>query len=164
MSTSRHIRVVASLVGRVDDHGSSMKRKRKARGEHGEAKRAKIETNINDKPTWPLLRYYYPNVSTLRQYLAAKLSKTSKKRCRTSLRYGHDVRRDDVAEVDEALLKLLDETVVGSFTGTESLDLDVIDRDITVFTQQLSDTTATITATQGALKQSEVGQMFFFVD
>ena len=54
-------------------------------------------------------------------------------------------------------MKLLDETVVGSFGKGEDVEIETIERDITVFTQQLSDSTTTISPTQGALKQAEVG-------
>lgn len=134
-----------------------MKRKRKARGDQLPSKRSKIDTQPHDQPAWPLLRYYYPNVSTLRQYLAARLSKTSKKRCRTLLRYGQNAPDGMVVNEDQCLVKLLDEIVVGSFTSTESVGLEAIEKDITVFTQQLSDPSITISPTQGALKQSEVG-------
>lgn len=134
-----------------------MKRKRKHHGDPRSAKKAKIDAQGQGKPTWPLLRYYYPNVSTLRQYLAARLSKTSRKRARALLCYGASNKRDDGNSVDEDLVQLLDETVVGSFNSTETIDLDAIGKDITVFTQQLSDSTTTISPTQGALKQSEVG-------
>lgn len=134
-----------------------MKRKRKHHADLRSVKRAKISGSPLDSPTWSLIRHHYSNVSSLRQYLAAKLSRTSKKRCRTILRYGQSAKSDDAANGDEALVRLLDHTVVGSFDGTESIDLDAIERDITVFTQQLSDSTTTFSPTQGVLKQSEVG-------
>lgn len=74
------------------------------------------------------------------------------------MRYGQDNTRDDDIEVDDALVRLLDETIVGTFSSTETVELDAIERDITVFTQQLSDSTTAISPTQGALKQSEVGR------
>ena len=134
-----------------------MKRKRKHHGEQPSSKRAKPDARSHESPAWPLLCHYYPNVSTLRQYLAAKLSKTSRKRCRTILRYGKNIDSSDSHDEAAPLVQLLDGTIVGSFTGTESIDLDTIDRDMTVFTQQLSDSTISISSTQGPLKQSEVG-------
>lgn len=137
-----------------------MKRKRRSHSERQATKKVKTEpTGSQDRPTWPLLRYYYPEVTTLRRYLAAKLSKTSKKRSRALLHYGQPASSNDAAQ-DVALTHLLDSTVVGSFTTTEGLDLDAIERDLTVYTQQVSDSTTAISATQGVLKQSEVGLVF----
>lgn len=141
-----------------------MKRKRKHDGGQRAAKRAKTDAKAHDPPTWPLLRYYYPNVSTLRHYLAARLSKTLRKRGRALLRYGNSRKHDDSAVVDEAVVKLLDETIIGSFNGTEAVDVDAIEKDITVFTQQLSDSSSTITPTQGVFKQSEVGRVYYLFD
>lgn len=136
-----------------------MKRKRRQRVRQEASKRPKTGSSQQDNPSWPLLRYYYPHVSTLRQHLAAKLSKTSKKRCRALLRFGQRAEPKDGDCADDALTRLLDETVVGSFHRSESIDLDAIQRDITVFTQQVSDSTTEISPTQGVLKQSEVGVM-----
>lgn len=133
-----------------------MKRKRGPRADHHASKRAKVDPQSQDQPTWPLLRCYYPNVSTLRQYLASKLAKTSKKRSRVLSRYGRDTLDGVDGSADAALSRLLDKTVVGSFAAAQSVDLDAIEKDISVFTQQLSDSTTSISPTQGALKQSEV--------
>lgn len=139
----------------------TMKRKRRSHADQRQAKKAKLEdTRPQDRPTWPLLRYYYPQVSSLRTYLAAKLSNTSKRRCRILLRYGRVGATDNSAS-DDALVHLLDNTVVGSFKTSAALDLNAIERDITVYTQQLSNPTTTIGPTQGALEQSEVGVVQF---
>lgn len=161
-----YARAKASRVAPTSPFGASrepvrinntMKRKRKSHREQREAKRKQTADHAtSDRPTWPLLRYYYPVVSTLRQYLASRLSQTSKKRCRGLLRYGTSRNGDLDGEVDQALLKLLDGTVVGSSHLSKVNDGDDIEKDLTVFTQQVSDLSITISSTQGALKQSEV--------
>lgn len=132
-----------------------MKRKRKPKHDHEVSKRRKVDSGAVDQSTWPLLRQYYPKVLTLRQHLASRLSKTSKKRQRKLSHYGVT---QDPGDVDESLVNLLDHTIIGTFNHIEIADVDAIDRDITVFTQQLSESTATISPTQSAFKQSEVGQ------
>ena len=59
--------------------------------------------------------------------------------------------------MDPNVVKLLDEIVVGTSSQAEVIDYNSIDKDILLFTQQLSGCSATITPTQGALKQYEVG-------
>lgn len=133
-----------------------MKRKRKNHRDQRVDKRQKVDHHVNGQPTWALLRYYYPKVLTLRYYLVSTLSK-SKKRQRKVLHYGLDSDRSATTDSDATVAKLLDSTVIGSPNQTEVPDLESIDKDITLFTQQLSESTATISPTQGALKQSEVG-------
>ena len=94
---------------------------------------------------------------TLRDYLVSKLSKSSKKRQRKLLRYGRNCTGGVEANSDASVAQLLDSTVVGSFNHAEIRDVESIDKDITIFTQQLSESDATISPTQGALQQSEVG-------
>jgi telomerase reverse transcriptase len=131
-----------------------MKRKRKTRRGSGVEKRQKLDTPASDPAAWPLLRQYYPEVITLRQYLASKQTKLSKRRRRAILHYGEDDKDGQV--LDEQVLSLLDHTAVGAFKDVRMTSAEDIDKDITIFTQQVS-TASTITPTQGALKQSEVG-------
>lgn len=130
-----------------------MKRKRKSNSDDREAKRRKNETELKDPPTWPLLRQYYPQVLTLRQHLASKLSN---KRRRKVLQYGHNARDVPDSDADTAVATLLDNTVVGCHKGPIPSKDEPFDRDLTVFTQQLSNSTAARSSTQLALNQSEV--------
>ena len=136
-----------------------MKRKRKnaPSTDGAAAKRAKNNHGATLQATTPLLRQFYTQVLTLRQYLAARLAKHSKKRRRKVLQYG--VRQDGDEEdlTEQTVDRLLDTTVVGVLNGIHESDMDTIEIDITVFTQQISDSTITISPTQGSLKQSEVG-------
>ncbi|KAK3075702.1 Telomerase reverse transcriptase [Teratosphaeriaceae sp. CCFEE 6253] len=132
-----------------------MKRKRTTRAAERAAKRLKVEATSLTSPTSPtaaLLRQYYPHVLSLRGYLASRLSKCSKKRYKAVLRYGeagHDVVADD------SVVDLLDHTLVGFFGHGSIVNLESIDHDITLFTQQLSEANTTLSPTQGAFQQSE---------
>ncbi|KAK4951839.1 Telomerase reverse transcriptase [Elasticomyces elasticus] len=128
-----------------------MKRKRRAPRLETAVKRSKIEANVLP-PTAALLRQYYPHVSSLRAYLAARLAKGSKQRSRELLRYGNSTHG---ADVDTAVVRLLDQTIVGSFDQCSPGDYESIDHDITLFTQQLTEGTDLLGPTQGAFKQSE---------
>lgn len=132
-----------------------MKRKRRALRVEEASKRPKLDCKGADQPDWGLLKQYYTTVSTLRHYLAARLTKVSKRRRRELLQYGR--RQDGDAAGTDHLSVLLDTIVVGAFKDDHPIDAVDIDKDITVFTQQVADASADITPTQGALKQSEVG-------
>ena len=136
-----------------------MKRKRKSAplATAVAAKKAKIDHNENPPATTPLLQQFYSQVLTLRQYLVARLSKDSKKRRRKVLQYGvgQDGYSGDLTE--QAVVRLLDTTLVGVLIDISVTDVTTVDQDISVFTQQVSDSTAFMSPTQGSLKQSEVG-------
>ena len=153
-SASRNIQDTSSCRATKHHHtfACDMKRKRKPHAEVRANKRHKAKY-INSFPTKPLLLQYYPHVLTLRHYLASKLSKSSKKRQKRLLHYGN------ANDADQRLVTLLDKTIIGSFGGAELVEAVSIDKDLTVFTQQLSESSATITPTQGALEQSEVGSI-----
>lgn len=133
-----------------------MKRKRKTSRDQRADKRQKTENSTNGQATWPLLRHFYPKVLTLRQYLVWALSK-SKKRQKKLLHYGTDSHGSQTASSNPDVVKLLDTTVIGTSSQAEVIDSEAIDREILIFTQQLSACSATITPTQGAMKQFEVG-------
>jgi len=135
-----------------------MKRKRKRHVTERIVKKQKLNCKVGSEATLPLLRQYYPQVLTLRDYLTSRLSKASKKRRRKVLHHGLQLSNWDGSSTDLAVLRLLDTTVVGAFNSASTVDLESIDKDISIFTQQLSDTTTSISPTQGALKQSEVGR------
>ena len=134
-----------------------MKRKRKSHSDQRAAKRHKTEDGPKEGPTWPLLRQYYPEVLTLRNYLASKLCNVSRNSRKKILRYGIKEFEDSNAPFDPAVTQLLDTTVVGSFKRVDVPELDeTIEKDILVFTQQVSESSASISPTLGAFKQSEV--------
>jgi telomerase reverse transcriptase len=85
---------------------------------------------------------------TLRQYLA---SRSSKKRRKKLQLYG----RDASAGGDADVCRLLDSTIVGSFAPVHVCDESLIENDITIFTQQLSGSTA-VSHSPGGLQQPEV--------
>lgn len=135
-----------------------MKRKRRSQSEENAQKARKIQGSSHEHPTVLLLRQYYPKVLSLRHYLASKASKSSKKLQKRLLSYDVDCGASHTSPCVSSLAHLLDNTFVGSFERALKSDDEDIDRDISVFTQQLSESTSTVTPTQGALKQSEVGQ------
>jgi len=128
---------------------------RKTRPTECALKRARVEASSSALPTVTLLRHYYPHVLTLREYLASRLSNGSKKRSRRLLRYGSS---DDNSEADESVVNLLDNIYVGCFDHCNVADYERIEGDISVFTQQVEQSDATISLTQGAFQQSEVGR------
>ena len=132
-----------------------MKRKRKNHSEQREAKRPKRDAVSTDPPTWLLLRQYYAQVVTLRQYLASRLSSKRRKKV---LQYGLDLSNATERGSDPSVAALLDNIVVGSFKHVESSSIDLFDKDLTVFTQQLSNSTAATNQTQVVLNQSDVGR------
>ena len=134
-----------------------MKRKRKSHSDQREAKRRTNASETKDPPTWPLLHQYYPQVVPLRQYLASRLSGKRRKKV---LQYDLNAPKAVETQSDSAVTALLDNVVVGSFKHVETTNIDPFDKDLTVFTQQLSNSTAATSSTQGALNQSEVGIPF----
>lgn len=127
-----------------------MKRKRQSREAQRVKKRAKTENDPFRRPTHALLRQYYPEVVSLRQYLASRLSK---KRRRRLQQYGRDATTSDVT----AISHLLDNVLVGTFKHVQVDDSSFLDEDITLFTQQVSDADTGLHLTPGHFKQSEVG-------
>jgi hypothetical protein len=132
-----------------------MKRKRKTQRDSRVNKRQKVDSAQTGPPTWPLLRQYYPKVLTLRHFLVASLKTASKRRRRDLLNYGN--KTNDHC-YDSEVVAILDRTVVGTFDNTTNGAQEDLNKDITIFTQQLSEhSLSTISPTQGAFKQAEVG-------
>lgn len=134
-----------------------MKRKRPGCSDpDGRGKRNRPEPDQGQTPDRALLRQYYASVSTLRHYLASRLTKASHRRRREILRYGRA--GAGIEDHNEDLASLLDNTTVGTSShGDPCPDVD-LDKDIMIFTQQVANSTVDITPTQGAHKQSEVGR------
>lgn len=131
-----------------------MKRKRKAARDGRAEKRVKLDGIPNAQAAWPLLQRYYTKVVTLRHYLISRLS-SSKRRQRRLLHYGTDDHAS-LTPADPAVVQLLDNIAVGTAEDIEPIDAETIDKDITLFTQQLSKCSPSISLTQGAFKQDEV--------
>ncbi|KXT00977.1 hypothetical protein AC578_8192 [Pseudocercospora eumusae] len=126
-----------------------MKRKRQSRQAQRANKRVKTEDGSSRRPTNALLQQYYPEVVTLRQYLASRLSK---KRRRRLQQYGRDITTPGVTAVSH----LLDSVLVGAFKHVQLDESSFLDEDITIFTQQVSDADASLHLTPGHFKQSEI--------
>ncbi|KAM3414559.1 Telomerase reverse transcriptase [Cercospora zeina] len=126
-----------------------MKRKRASRAGQRANKKQKLLAQSAERPSHALLEQYYPEVVTLRQYLASRLPK---KRRRILQHYGRDVD----GEKDDALAHLLDTTLVGSFKHVQVDDSSFVDDDISLFTQQISETSTAPSSTPGKLKQPEI--------
>jgi hypothetical protein len=141
-----------------------MKRKRKAPRVDRVEKRQKMNGDGNGQHPWALLRQYYPNVGTLRHYLISRLRRTSKNRAKRVLQYGVDDHfgsfREVRSEAEKEVIRLLDGVAVGTFSRARQDDVEPdLDKDIGIFTQQVSDSISSIGPTQGALKQNEVGRL-----
>ena len=132
-----------------------MKRKRVSKASNHLDKRRRVDGTGSQQrcvhPMVPLLKQYYHEVLTLRHYLTSRLPKTSKKRRRRLMRY------ETEPDQDHAVTSMLDTILVGTTKYVSNEELDKLDNDITVFTQQLSDSDITIGASTGRLKQAEVG-------
>lgn len=131
-----------------------MKRKREDHSDDRATKRQKNVGQSKEPPTWPLLRQYYPQLTTLRLYLASKLSGKRRKKV---LQYGLKAPNESHSEGEIGVTSLLDDTVVGSFQHQATTNVDLFDKDLTVFTQKLSNSTAATTSSPNRLNQSEVG-------
>lgn len=130
-----------------------MKRKRGSRSTQIPVKKQCLEGGKTpEHSTVPLLDHYYHQVHTLRRYLVSRLPKTSKKRRRRLLHFGTE------PDHDRDIAALLDAVLVGTTKHVSINDLDTtLDNDISVFTQQLSDSDITLSSSPGRLKQAEVG-------
>jgi len=137
-----------------------MKRKRKNHEAAVSNKRVRITSSSRAPPTVALLSQYYSRVSTLRAYLCSQLS-GSKRRVRAVAQYGRNNRgfaHPDSVDHDIGVARLLDTTLVGVSGTAQTEDFENVDKEIATYTQQISeDSTIEISATQGALQQSEVG-------
>lgn len=131
-----------------------MKRKRNARDREPSVKRQKVE--LDPRSPVEVLKQYYPRVTTLRTYLASRLPKSARKRRKKLLYCASEHPQDASTCADPALAELLDTMIVGSFEPGSLRHHGDIDKDISVFTQQLSDTSTATTLTQGTPKQAEV--------
>ena len=135
-----------------------MKRKRGKQADSGcRHKRSRIAEECGPHITAnPVLRLYYPKVSTLRDHLASKLAKASKSRRRILANCGRSGEADD----ESGIGKLLDSILVGTFVAQHEdhdRSLPSQDQEFSIFSQQLSESTERSTASGSALSQSEVG-------
>jgi telomerase reverse transcriptase len=133
------------------------KRKRKTHTERTSVKRQR--TGDNKQPSVVLLlQQYYHEVHSLRTYLVSRLPKSSKKRRRRLLRYGLQPAQDESILVDDGTAQLLDHIQVGISRHIEDREeLEQLDEDISVFTQQMSETDILVSPHTRQLRQSEVG-------
>lgn len=131
-------------------------RKRKSHSAGGSVKRQR--TGDNKQPSIvPLLQQFYREVHTLRTYLVSRLPKSSKKRRRRLLNYGVQPAQDESILVDEGTVHLLDTIQVGTAQPVPTQELEQIEQDISVFTQQVSEADISLSPSAGHLRQSEVG-------
>ena len=137
------------------------KRKRKSHTARTSIKRQR--TGDNKQPSVvPLLQQYYHEVHSLRTYLVSRLPKSSKKRRRRLLRYGLQPAQDESILVDDGTVQLLDHIQVGTSRHMENREeLEQLDEDISVFTQQMSETDILVSPRTRQLRQSEVGSTYY---
>lgn len=133
-----------------------MKRKRKSHSADGSAKRQRCDGN-RQPPIVPLLEQYHHEVHSLRTYLVSRLPKSAKKRRRRLLHYGVQPLQDETVLVNDRTAQLLDTTLVGTSKHISTKELEQFDQDISLFTQQVTESDISLTPSAGHLKQSEVG-------
>jgi len=133
------------------------KRKRQSRDAQSSAKRQRTGDNKQSLIV-PLLQQYYHEVQSLRNYLVSRLPKSSKKRRRRLLHYGLQSAQDESILVNDGTAQLLDKIQVGTskHVGNRG-ELEQLDEEISVFTQQVSETDISVSPRTRQLKQSEVG-------
>jgi hypothetical protein len=133
--------------------------KRKRQPLKADASMKRQRTGDNKQPAIvPLLQQYYHDVQSLRNYLVSRLPKSSKKRRRRLLHYGLQSAQDESILVDDGTAQLLDKIQVGTpkhFGNRE--ELEQLGEEISVFTQQVSETDISISPRTRQLRQSEVG-------
>lgn len=133
-----------------------MKRKRKSRSTR-DSKRPRIDNDCcAQHPIVPLLEQYYQEVHSLRTYLISRLPKSSKKRRRRLLHCGLQPVHDDSVIVEQSVVELLDSILVGASKHVSVQELDHVNQDISVFTQQVSGTDISVSPSAGQLRHSEV--------
>ncbi|KAI5245471.1 hypothetical protein E4T43_03219 [Aureobasidium subglaciale] len=134
-----------------------MKRKRYRGGVTEVAKRTTISkdtTECNHQSTPSVLRLYYPQVLTLREYLLQ--ATTSKNKKRQILNYGSNT-VDSSQEASLDLAELLDLVLVGCHNvKQEEHDLVDYQNDLSIFSTQVSGSTARSTGSQVPLAFSEI--------
>lgn len=115
--------------------------------------------HIHNPHPHPVLQRLYPQLSTLRHYLLARLPGSSKNRHRRIAQLGgtppvppHDT--SPVQHVDIALAHLLDSALVG--TSPHALAADHRHQDLQTFTQQRSQNTPANTFGPGYQRQSDI--------
>ncbi|KAH0004930.1 hypothetical protein KCU78_g13146, partial [Aureobasidium melanogenum] len=134
-----------------------MKRKRGKKDASKTVKRTKISSDSisrNPQPTPTILRLYYPQVLTLREYLLQ--AKTSKNKRRSIASYGHDTAKCS-QETNSELAKLLDTILVGCH-DVKKEEHDTVDyqNDLSIFSTQASGSTAKSSGSQARLSFAEI--------
>lgn len=137
------------------------KRKRQSREAKASAKRQRTGDNRQCLIV-PLLQQYYHEVHSLRNYLVSRLPKSAKKRRRRLLHYGLQSAQDESILVDDGTAQLLDKIQVGTSKRVGNREeLEQLDEEISVFTQQVSETDISVSPRTRQLRQSEVGSLYF---
>lgn len=140
-----------------------MRRKRRSDTTRDSKRQRLDERHAVQHPIVPLLQQYYQEVHSLRTYLVSRLPKSSKKRRRRLLHYGLQVVNDDSIVVEHSVVELLDSMLVGSSNRVPTQEVNQLDGDISVFTQQVSETDVTVSPSAGRLRQAEVGNSVVFL-
>lgn len=137
-----------------------MKRKRVKKDASGNVKRLKTDSDVaitdnNLQSTPTILRLYYPQVLTLREYLVqvASNSKTKKRRI---VNYGINLARSSQND-DAELAKLLDTVLVGCHSLKEDQDALDYRNELNIFATQVSVSTCRSDLSQSGLSLAEVG-------
>ncbi|KAH0412892.1 hypothetical protein KCU90_g17283, partial [Aureobasidium melanogenum] len=134
-----------------------MKRKRGKKDASATVKRTKVNSdsiNRMPQPTPTILRLYYPQVLTLREYLLQ--AKTSKNKRRSIASYGYDMAKCS-QETDSELAKLLDTILVGCH-DVKKEEHDTVDyqNDLSIFSTQASGSTAKSSGSQAHPSFAEI--------
>jgi hypothetical protein len=134
-----------------------MKRKRDSRAEPATVKLVKTSNDIANRTSQnipSILRLYYPQVLTLREYLLQ--ANPSKNKRRQTQNYGKDFTKNS-QETNSELAKLLDSVLVGCHDVKKEEHV-IVDyhNDLSIFSTQVTESTARSSGSQAQLSVAEI--------
>jgi hypothetical protein len=134
-----------------------MKRKRDSRAESGTLKRVKLSNDTVNRTSQhipSILRLYYPQVLTLREYLLQ--ANPSKNKRRQTQNYGKYA-TDNSQKTNSELAKLLDSVLVGCHDVKKEEHV-IVDyhNDLSIFSTQVTESTARSNGSQAQLSFAEI--------
>jgi hypothetical protein len=134
-----------------------MKRKRDSRTESGTVKRVKISNNTANRTSQhipSILRLYYPQVLTLREYLLQ--ANPSKNKRRQIQNYGKEVVSNS-QETDSELANILDSVLIGCH-DVKKEEHDIVDyhNELSIFSTQITESTARSSGSQAQISLAEI--------
>jgi hypothetical protein len=141
----------------IESQWCIMKRKRGSRVESGTVKRVKISIDSPSRTSQhipSILRLYYPQVLTLREYLLQ--ANPSKNKRRQIQNYGKEVVSNS-QETDSELANILDSVLIGCH-DVKKEEHDIVDyhNELSIFSTQITESTARSSGSQAQISLAEI--------